>query len=118
MGANSSKPQMITWVRPEEKPMIHYGPRNDTSEKIMRVRPEPQPRFHHDNMNPSANVSKSKQGFQNYSNDMAWLWGSLFLFAIVFALSPGILFTFPKGGSKYTVTVVHALLIVLVFNFI
>ena len=45
------------------------------------------------------------------------LWLSLYLAALFVAFVPGVLVTLPKGGSKMTVLVVHALLFTLVWHF-
>jgi hypothetical protein len=42
---------------------------------------------------------------------------SLYLAALFVAFVPGVLVTLPKGGSKMTVVVVHALLFTLVWHF-
>jgi hypothetical protein len=42
---------------------------------------------------------------------------SLYLAALFVAFTPGVLVTLPKGGSKYTVLAVHALLFVVVWHF-
>jgi len=54
-----------------------------------------------------------------------WLWGTLFLVALLFVLSPGVLLTLPPGrgrifmsGNTSTIAaLVHAVLIALVFNY-
>ena len=42
---------------------------------------------------------------------------SLYLAALFVAFVPGVLVTLPKGGAKYTVVAVHAVLFVLVWHF-
>ena len=42
---------------------------------------------------------------------------SLYLAALFVALTPGVLVTLPKGGSKYTVLAVHSILFVVVWHF-
>jgi hypothetical protein len=41
---------------------------------------------------------------------------SLYVAVLFFVLVPGVLLSLPKGGSKYTVAVVHALVFGLVFH--
>lgn len=41
---------------------------------------------------------------------------SLFVAALFVALTPGVLLTLPKGGSKMTVAVVHGLVFAVVFH--
>ena len=41
---------------------------------------------------------------------------SLFVAALFVALTPGVLLTLPKGGSKLTVAVVHGLVFAVVFQ--
>jgi hypothetical protein len=45
------------------------------------------------------------------------LWLSLYLAALFVAFVPGVLVTLPKGASKMTVLIVHALLFTLVWHF-
>jgi hypothetical protein len=45
------------------------------------------------------------------------LFMSLYLAALFVALTPGVLVTLPKGGNKYTVVLVHAVLFVVVWYF-
>ena len=67
-----------------------------------------------------------REGFQVDEEPSSWLWGTLFLIAIIFALSPGVLLTLPpgKGGvwmsgnTSTTAAFVHATLIALIFNYI
>ena len=40
----------------------------------------------------------------------------LYIVALFFALTPGILLTIPKGGSKFTVAAVHTVVFVVVFH--
>jgi hypothetical protein len=42
---------------------------------------------------------------------------SLYLAALFVALTPGVLVTLPKGGKKYTVIAVHAVLFLVVWHF-
>ena len=42
---------------------------------------------------------------------------SLYLAALFVAFVPGVLVTLPKGGAKYTVLAVHAVLFTLVWHF-
>jgi hypothetical protein len=42
---------------------------------------------------------------------------SLYLAALFVALTPGVLVTLPKGGNKYTVIAVHAVLFMVVWHF-
>ena len=42
---------------------------------------------------------------------------SIYLAALFVALTPGVLVTLPKGGSKYTVLAVHAALFAVVWHF-
>jgi len=59
-------------------------------------------------------------------DDSDWLWGSLLLLIILFALSPGVLLTLPpgrgsvwmSGNTSMAAAFVHALLITILFNFI
>ena len=54
-----------------------------------------------------------------------WLWGTIFLVALLFVLSPGVLLTLPPGrgrifmsGNTSTIAaLVHAVLITLIFNY-
>jgi len=42
---------------------------------------------------------------------------SLYLAALFVAFTPGVLVTLPKGGNKYTVIAVHAVLFMVVWHF-
>ena len=42
---------------------------------------------------------------------------TLYVAALFFALTPGVLLSLPKGGSKFTVAAVHALVFALVLHF-
>ena len=42
---------------------------------------------------------------------------TLYVAALFFALTPGVLLSLPKGGSKLTVAAVHALVFALVLHF-
>jgi hypothetical protein len=42
---------------------------------------------------------------------------SLYVALLFFVLTPGILLSLPKGGSKFTVAGVHALVFGLIFHF-
>lgn len=42
---------------------------------------------------------------------------SLYAAILFFVLTPGILLSLPKGGSKFTVAAVHALVFALLFHF-
>ena len=42
---------------------------------------------------------------------------SLYTALLFFILTPGILLSLPKGGSKFTVAAVHALVFALVYHF-
>jgi hypothetical protein len=42
---------------------------------------------------------------------------SLYVAVLFVVLTPGVLLTLPKGGSKLTVAVVHGLVFALVFHF-
>ena len=42
---------------------------------------------------------------------------SLFVVALFFVLTPGILTTLPRGGSKTTVALTHAVIFALVYHF-
>lgn len=42
---------------------------------------------------------------------------SIYLAALFVAFTPGVLVTLPKGGSKYTVLAVHAVLFTVVWHF-
>jgi hypothetical protein len=42
---------------------------------------------------------------------------SLYVAALFFVLTPGVLLSLPKGGSKLTVAAVHALVFALVLHF-
>lgn len=65
------------------------------------------------------------EGFQ-VEDPNSWLWGTLFLIAVIFLLSPGVLLTLPPGrGSVWmsgqtsrTAAFVHAVLIAAMFNYI
>jgi len=46
------------------------------------------------------------------------LWMTLFVAALFYVLTPGILVTLPKGGSKMTVAAVHALIFAVVFGLV
>ena len=71
-----------------------------------------------------ATMGRSVQGFQVNSDKS--IVGSLFLLLLLFALSPGVLLTLPpgKGGvfrsgqTSFAAAFVHALLVVVIFNFI
>ena len=41
---------------------------------------------------------------------------TLYVAVLFVALTPGVLLTLPKGGSKYTVALVHGLVFALVFH--
>lgn len=45
------------------------------------------------------------------------LFMSLYLVALFVALTPGVLVTLPKGGSKYAVIAVHAVLFAAIWHF-
>jgi len=68
--------------------------------------------------------SSKKEGFQVRSENS--IVGSLFLLLLLFVLSPGVLLTLPpgKGGifrsgqTSYAAAFIHALLVVVIFNFI
>ena len=69
-------------------------------------------------------VNPTTEGFESSSEKS--IVGSLFLLLLLFALSPGVLLTLPpgKGGifrsgqTSYAAAFVHALLVVVIFNFI
>jgi len=42
---------------------------------------------------------------------------TLYVAALFFALTPGVLLSLPKGGSKFTVAAVHAVVFALVLHF-
>jgi hypothetical protein len=42
---------------------------------------------------------------------------SLYVALLFFVLTPGVLLSLPKGGSKFTVAAVHALVFALLFHF-
>jgi len=42
---------------------------------------------------------------------------SLYAAILFFILTPGVLLSLPKGGSKFTVAAVHALVFALLFHF-
>jgi len=46
------------------------------------------------------------------------LWMTLFVAALFYVLTPGILLTLPKGGSKMTVAATHALVFAVVFGLV
>jgi hypothetical protein len=46
------------------------------------------------------------------------LWMTLFVAALFYVLTPGILVTHPKGGSKKTDAAVHALIFAVVFGLV
>ena len=48
---------------------------------------------------------------------MFHLFMSLFVALLFVLLTPGVLLTLPKGGSKLTVAVVHGLVFALVFHY-
>jgi hypothetical protein len=45
------------------------------------------------------------------------LFVSLYAAILFFVLTPGILLSLPKGGSKFTVAAVHALVFAVIFHF-
>lgn len=91
-------------------------PRNNMVRTPPRVRRMP-PRV-------SSVVNPTTEGFEGNSEKS--IVGSLFLLLLLFALSPGVLLTLPpgKGGifrsgqTSYAAAFVHALLVVVIFNFI
>ena len=46
------------------------------------------------------------------------LWMTLFVAALFYVLTPGILLTLPKGGSKMTVAATHAIIFAVVFGLV
>ncbi len=62
---------------------------------------------------PSGFGSASIEGFGGMSNSLFSLEG-LYLVLLFVALTPGVLLTLPKGGSKLKVAVVHALVFAVV----
>ena len=45
-----------------------------------------------------------------------YVWMSLFTVLLFYVLTPGIFLSLPKGGSKYMVAMVHALVFTLIFG--
>ena len=71
---------------------------------------------------------RRREDFQNPEpeSEPDWLWGTLFIIALVFVLSPGVLLTLPpgrggfwmSGNTSIAAAFVHAVLIGVVFNYI
>jgi hypothetical protein len=97
---------MGNWFSFSSPPVAMLPPGGSTTSPEARAAMAGQPPPH------SGFGSASIEGFGGMSNSL-FSFEALYLVVLFVALTPGVLLTLPKGGSKLKVAVVHALVFVI-----